>query len=118
MSKAQPKRFPVNARALRRGLASLVAGLALAVAVAGPAQAAIVWPSPPKCSNAMWVWTGKQLGFYQKAYEYTQRRVYGGGMEIRYIWVWEVSIPAIRYGLLTAGRATRHCGTRWIPYTA
>jgi hypothetical protein len=120
-SKARLKRTQqavnVRRRTFGRTLAVLLAGLVLAVAVASPAQAAIIWPSPPQCSDAMWHWTGQQLGYYQKAYEYTERRVYGGGMEVRYIWVWEVSIPTIR-GMVIAGSASRHCGTDWVPYGA
>jgi hypothetical protein len=108
--------------------AGLLAALVLAVAGmapsstvgrAGPfapsaATAAIGWPAPPRCVNSQWVFTGRQIGLYSKAGEYVQRRFYGGGTELRYIWVFYVEVPSTR-GMLPGGRAERHCGTRWVP---
>lgn len=104
---------------LKRQLAALsmsaVATAALVVGVPAEAQAVIWWPAPPKCVNSIWVKDGNRLGLYSKAGEYTQRRYYGGGTEIRYIWVWGVEILMYPYGMVHAGRAERHCGTRWVP---
>jgi hypothetical protein len=119
---APRQEWPHDAVQARRGalfnaLLGSIVGLSLAATMASPAHAAIIWPTPPQCADAMWHWTGQQLGFYQKAYEYKERRLYGGGMEIRYIWVWEVYAPTIR-GLIPAGSSSRHCGTDWTSHGA
>lgn len=79
------------------------------------AEAIIWWPAPPKCVEDYTSTKDNRIAYYTKAYEYTKKISYGGGTEIRYIWVWEVQIPIYPYGLVSAGRAERHCGTRWIP---
>lgn len=91
--------------------------LANAVGQIAPAEAsaANTWPTPPRCVASQWVNAGGKLGLYSKAGEYTQKRFYGGGTEIRYIWVFYVEVPIYPYGMVSAGRAERHCGTRWVP---
>ncbi len=82
------------------------------------AQAALRWPTPPRCVDSQWVRDQGRLGLYSKASEYVKRRTYGGGTELRYIWVFYVEVPMYPFGMVPGGRAERHCGTRWVPGTA
>lgn len=122
--------------ALKRGaITSAAVGAALmgSVVVAAPAHADPVgnWDAPPTCfTGAQWHFNnfdpatgvGEQMGVYEHQGEVTEYRVYGGGYEVLYFWVYTVSYPGMtgpdQWGMVDAGVAYKHCGTTWHPYTA
>lgn len=114
MNKVRSRKWLTRAAGMS---AALLVALGGAAAAAPAAQATVWWEEPPTCENNFWYMpsSGEQLGFYTKAGEYTRTLSYGGGTEIQYIWVWEVQEPFFPYGMVTVGRAEKHCGSDWIP---
>jgi hypothetical protein len=55
------------------------------------------------------------MGLASFAYEYQQVRSYGGGYEVRTIYVYEVDAPNFfTMSMVPVGRAEKRCGTRWV----
>ncbi len=95
---------------------ALVAAAGMSTALAQPAQAAGNWPEPATCDEQVLVMDdGFRAAKGTKAYEYRQIRAYGGGYEIKYVWVWEMEVFHATMGLLPAGFAEKVCGGEWKP---